>query len=51
MIACNRGKIVNIGSVQSELTRPDIAPYTVTSTRLAISPAAWDRFCEARPPG
>jgi gluconate 5-dehydrogenase len=30
MIARGRGKIVNIGSVQSELARPGIAPYTAT---------------------
>ena len=28
MIARGRGKIVNIASVQSELARPGIAPYT-----------------------
>lgn len=30
MIARGRGKIVNIASVQSELARPGIAPYTAT---------------------
>jgi len=30
MIARGRGKIVNIGSVQSELGRPTIVPYTAT---------------------
>jgi gluconate 5-dehydrogenase len=30
MIVRNRGKIVNIGSVQSELGRPTIVPYTAT---------------------
>lgn len=30
MIARGRGKIVNIASVQSELARPSIAPYTAT---------------------
>lgn len=30
MIARRRGKIINIGSVQSELARPNIAPYTAT---------------------
>jgi len=30
MIARNRGKIINICSVQSELARPGIAPYTAT---------------------
>jgi len=30
MIARGRGKIVNVGSVQSELARPGIAPYTAT---------------------
>ncbi|MCV3767728.1 SDR family oxidoreductase [Rhizobium sp. TRM95796] len=30
MIARGRGKIINIGSVQSELGRPSIAPYTAT---------------------
>lgn len=30
MIAQGRGKIVNIASVQSELARPGIAPYTAT---------------------
>jgi gluconate 5-dehydrogenase len=30
MIPRGRGKIVNIGSVQSELARPSIAPYTMT---------------------
>ena len=30
MIARGRGKIINVCSVQSELARPDIAPYTAT---------------------
>jgi len=30
MIPRGRGKIINIGSVQSELARPSIAPYTAT---------------------
>ncbi|MBZ9675755.1 SDR family oxidoreductase [Mesorhizobium sp. ES1-1] len=30
MIGRGRGKIINIGSVQSELARPNIAPYTAT---------------------
>jgi gluconate 5-dehydrogenase len=30
MIPRGRGKIINIGSVQSELARPQIAPYTAT---------------------
>lgn len=30
MIGRGRGKIINIGSVQSELARPGIAPYTAT---------------------
>ena len=30
MIARKRGRIVNIGSVQSELARPNIAPYTAS---------------------
>lgn len=30
MIARGMGKIINIGSVQSELARPNIAPYTAT---------------------
>lgn len=30
MIARGKGKIINIGSVQSELARPNIAPYTAT---------------------
>jgi len=30
MIPRGRGKIINIGSVQSELARPNIAPYTAT---------------------
>jgi gluconate 5-dehydrogenase len=30
MIARRRGKIINIGSVQCELARPGIAPYTAT---------------------
>ncbi len=30
MIPRGRGKIINIGSVQSELARPTIAPYTAT---------------------
>ncbi len=30
MIPRKRGKIINIGSVQSELARPQIAPYTAT---------------------
>lgn len=30
MITRGRGKIINIGSVQSELARPSIAPYTAT---------------------
>lgn len=30
MIPRGKGKIINIGSVQSELARPNIAPYTAT---------------------
>ena len=30
MIPRRRGKIINIASVQSELARPGIAPYTAT---------------------
>src|SRR5690606_33790321 len=30
MIPRGRGKIINVGSVQSELARPGIAPYTAT---------------------
>ena len=30
MIVRGRGKIINIGSVQSELARPGIAPYTAS---------------------
>jgi gluconate 5-dehydrogenase len=30
MIARGRGKIINIGSVQCELARPGIAPYTAS---------------------
>jgi gluconate 5-dehydrogenase len=30
MIGRRRGKIINIASVQSELARPSIAPYTAT---------------------
>ena len=30
MIGRGRGKIINVGSVQSELARPGIAPYTAT---------------------
>jgi gluconate 5-dehydrogenase len=30
MIARGRGKIINIASVQAELARPGIAPYTAT---------------------
>jgi gluconate 5-dehydrogenase len=30
MIARGKGKIINIGSAQSELARPNIAPYTAT---------------------
>jgi gluconate 5-dehydrogenase len=30
MIARKRGRIINIGSVQSELARPNIAPYTAS---------------------
>ncbi len=30
MIPRGRGKIINIGSVQCELARPTIAPYTAT---------------------
>jgi gluconate 5-dehydrogenase len=30
MIARERGRIINIGSVQSELARPNIAPYTAS---------------------
>lgn len=41
MIARGRGKIVNIASVQSELARPGIAPYTATKGPCATSPAAW----------
>jgi gluconate 5-dehydrogenase len=34
MIARGRGKIINIASVQSELARPGIAPYTATKGAL-----------------
>jgi gluconate 5-dehydrogenase len=30
MVARGRGKIINVGSVQSDLARPTIAPYTAT---------------------
>lgn len=30
MIARGKGKVINVGSVQSELARPGIAPYTAT---------------------
>lgn len=36
MIARRRGKIINIGSVQSELGRPTIAPYTATKGAIKM---------------
>lgn len=36
MIARKRGKIVNIGSVQSELARPTIAPYTASKGAIRM---------------
>jgi gluconate 5-dehydrogenase len=36
MIARNRGKIINISSVQSELGRPTIAPYTATKGAIKM---------------
>lgn len=36
MATRGRGKIINIGSVQSELGRPTIAPYTATKGGLAL---------------
>lgn len=36
MIARKQGKIINIGSVQSELGRPTIAPYTATKGAIKM---------------
>ncbi len=36
MIARERGKIINIGSVQSELGRPTIVPYTATKGAIKM---------------
>lgn len=36
MIARQRGKIINVGSVQSELGRPTIAPYTATKGAIKM---------------
>jgi gluconate 5-dehydrogenase len=36
MISRKRGKIINIGSVQSELGRPTIAPYTATKGAIKM---------------
>jgi gluconate 5-dehydrogenase len=36
MIARKRGKIINIGSVQSELGRPTIAPYSATKGAIKM---------------
>ncbi len=36
MIGRKHGKIINIASVQSELARPSIAPYTATKGPFAI---------------
>jgi gluconate 5-dehydrogenase len=36
MIGRKRGKIINIGSVQSELGRPTIAPYTATKGAIKM---------------
>jgi gluconate 5-dehydrogenase len=36
MIARGRGKIINIGSVQSELARPAIAPYAATKGAIRM---------------
>jgi len=36
MIARGHGKIINIGSVQSELGRPTIAPYTATKGAIKM---------------
>ncbi len=43
MISRGRGKIINIGSVQSELARPGIAPYTATKGAVRNSPRACAR--------
>ncbi|WP_062110943.1 SDR family oxidoreductase [Aureimonas sp. AU40] len=58
MIARGRGKIINIASVQSELARPGIAPYTATKgaiRQLTRGMAAdWARHglqCNAIAPG
>lgn len=36
MVARNRGKIINIGSVMSTLARPTIAPYSVAKAGIAM---------------
>lgn len=48
MLARGRGKIVNIGSVQSELARPGIAPYAATKGAVRMLTkgmcAEWARY-------
>lgn len=48
MIGRRRGKIINIGSVQSELARPSIAPYAATKGALRMLTrgmcADWARY-------
>ena len=42
MVARGRGKIINVGSVQSDLARPTIAPYTATKGGIrGTSPGRW----------
>jgi gluconate 5-dehydrogenase len=51
MIPRGRGKIINIASVQSELARPGIAPYTARRARSASHAWHVHRLGEARPAG
>ena len=50
MIARGRGKIINIASVQSELARPGIAPYTATKGAVKnLTRGMCCRLGQARP--
>ena len=52
MIPRGQGKIVNIASVQSELARPGIAPYTATKGAVGnLTRGMCDRLGQARTPG
>ncbi len=50
MIPRKRGRIINIGSVQSELARPNITPYTASKGGVKMLTKG-DRLGQARPQG